>query len=108
MNQDLAIAYVNESYDIAAHQCLRTWLKARYPDLTPPEATPSHYNTAWSSHDLTSDAFLSVARALHARGENDPDVQASLGVLVYANGEFDKARDCFESALQMRPDVSFE
>lgn len=71
-----------------------------------PQHPPEHYNTAWSSHELTSEAFLEVARTLHARGESDPDVQAALGVLFYSNGDFDKAKDCFESALNSRPDVS--
>lgn len=104
--KDLAIAYVNEADDVSAHRCLRTWLRARHPDLTPPDGPATHYNIAWSSQELTSDAFLTVARALHARGENDPDLQASLGVLMYSNGEYEKATDCFESALQATPGVS--
>lgn len=66
---------------------------------------PTHYNAAWSSHELTSEAFLQVARTLHAQGKTDPDVQGALGVLFYSNTDFEKAKDCFESALHSRPDV---
>jgi len=101
---DLAISYTNESYDLASHYCLRQWLRSKYPTMDLPEHPPSSYKTPWSSHSLTSDAFISVARELHAQGKSDPDVQIGLGVLFYSNAEYEKARDCFETALQHRPD----
>ncbi|KAF9506187.1 hypothetical protein BS47DRAFT_1385656 [Hydnum rufescens UP504] len=100
---DLAISYTNESYDLAAHYSLRKWLRAKYPSAgsSEPATSPKIH---WSSHELTTDAFISVARDLHAKGQMDPDVQLGLGVLFYSSSEYDKAKDCFESALQSRPD----
>ncbi|KAH7108429.1 TPR-like protein [Auriculariales sp. MPI-PUGE-AT-0066] len=97
----LAIAYTNESYDRAAHHALLNWLVSRYPGTAIPADEPA---SPWASLDRAREAFLGVARGQHAAGAQvDPDLQAGLGVLFYSNGEFDRARDCFETALGARP-----
>lgn len=106
--QSLAISYTNESYDRASHATLVRWLIARYPDLVPENLKGSLPTSPWASHDRATEVFLAVARQQHARGQMDPDLQMGLGVLFYTNGEFDKAKDCFESALAVRPKVGSE
>ena len=86
---------------------LLRWLQARYSEYPIPSgAEESLKKSAWHSHDVVTDAFLTVARAQHAHGIIDPDVQIALGVLFYTNGNFDRAKDCFETALVERPGVS--
>jgi peroxin-5 len=101
----LAISYTNEAYDRGANALLLRWLRARYPEHpVPPETLASTRQSAWHSTPLVTDAFLSLARAQHAAaGEADADVQAALGALLYARGEYARAGECFGAALGARP-----
>lgn len=86
---------------------LLRWLHARFPDYPISEdAWKSLTGAGWHSHERVTEAFLGLAREQYARGEMDPDVQIALGVLFYASSEFDRAKDCFEAALTVRPKVS--
>ena len=86
---------------------LLRWLRARFPSLPIPQETVSAMSThsAWDTHNRITDLFLTLARAQHAEDTVDSEVQIGLGVLYYTNGEFGKAKDCFESALAVRPKV---
>ncbi|KAL0956345.1 hypothetical protein HGRIS_002495 [Hohenbuehelia grisea] len=101
----LAISYTNESYDRGSHSMLLRWVQAKYPDHPIPEETikAMKTNSTWDTHGRVMDVYLSLARVQHASGQMDPDVQTGLGVLLYTNGEYDRAKDCFESALSARP-----
>lgn len=100
----LAISFTNESLNRASHTMLMRWLRARFPDVQiPPEAEESLSSSSWHSHNVVTEAILNVARTQHTHHVIDPDVQLALGVLFYTNGAYDRAKDCFESALSVRP-----
>ncbi|EDR11864.1 uncharacterized protein LACBIDRAFT_313746 [Laccaria bicolor S238N-H82] len=101
----LAISFTNESYDRASHSMLLRWLRARFPTLVVPEETikAMSTNSAWDTHTRITELFLGLARSQHDQGVMDPDVQIGLGVLFYTNGEYDRAKDCFATALAARP-----
>ncbi|EGO00115.1 hypothetical protein SERLA73DRAFT_180560 [Serpula lacrymans var. lacrymans S7.3] len=101
----LAISYTNESYDRGSYTMLLRWLRARFPTYAIPEETGKAVasNSTWDSHGKLTDAFLGLARSQFSQGLVDPDVQIALGVLFYNTGEYDRAKDCFESALSGRP-----
>ncbi|KAK7035448.1 Peroxisomal membrane signal receptor PTS1 [Paramarasmius palmivorus] len=101
----LAISFTNEGLDRASHIMLLRWLRARYPDVHVPEETTQAIakNAAWDTHTRIIDLFLNLARQQHGQGIVDADVQIALGVLFYTNADFDRAKDCFEAALSVRP-----
>lgn len=84
---------------------LLRWLTARFPEHAPsPEETANILRQShWASRERVTDAFLAAARAQHAAGVIDADVQVGLGILFYTNGDFIRAQDCFGAALAVRP-----
>jgi peroxin-5 len=84
---------------------LLRWMRARFPSHTIPEETANavQNHSAWDVHNRVTEVFLNLARTQHNQGILDPEVQIALGVLFYTNSEFDRAKDCFESALSVLP-----
>lgn len=96
----LAVSYTNESYERASHNVLLRWLHARYPDVE----IPAEVSGPWGSRERAKEALLNAARIQHAQGATvDPELQAALGVLFYAESAYDRAQDCFETALSANP-----
>ena len=58
-------------------------------------------------HDLLEKMFLRIIESNISQNTIDSDVQSSLGVLLNLSGDYDKAIDCFETAIQIHPDVCF-
>ncbi|KAH9951527.1 peroxisome targeting signal receptor [Amylocystis lapponica] len=100
----LAVSFTNESYERASHTMLLRWLSARFPSQDVSEDVwKALSQSPWHSHERVTEVFLNLARDQYSRGEMDPEVQIGLGVLFYTNNNFDRAKDCFETALSVRP-----
>ncbi|OAX33288.1 TPR-like protein [Rhizopogon vinicolor AM-OR11-026] len=101
----LAISYTNESYDRAAYNMLLRWLHARFPDFPIPDETQQavSLHSTWDSHEKLTETFLALARHQYNQGIVDPETQIALGVLFYTTTDYERAKDCFESALSQRP-----
>ena len=113
----LAVSYTNESFQLQACQALENWLKhnPKYAHLMPSSmvggstSNPPQLNLVSSlvSADVfnrVQSSYLDAAR-LQPAADLDPDVQTGLGVLLNLSSDFDKAVDCFRSALVVRPNV---
>jgi peroxin-5 len=99
----LAVSYTNEGYEAKAYRSLERWLAAKYPQVTSPASLSAPADLGYTDraelHSGVTDSFIRAAQ-LSPDGEHmDPDVQVGLGVLFYGVEQFDKAIDCFQSAL---------
>ncbi|KAK9248262.1 hypothetical protein V1506DRAFT_468523 [Lipomyces tetrasporus] len=104
---NLAVSYINEGYENAAYATLERWIATKYPDIVaqargqPPQLSDVD---RFHLHDRVTELFLRAAQLSPEGMSMDGDVQVGLGVLFYGNEEYDKAVDCFNTALSVRPD----
>lgn len=102
----LAISYINEGYDNAAFATLERWISTKYPQVADkarqenPDITDEDRFTL---HKRVTELFIKAAQLSPTQANMDPDVQMGLGVLFYANEDFDKTIDCFKAALSIKP-----
>lgn len=99
----LAVSYTNEGYDSTAYRTLERWLSVKYPNIIGPPDLSSAADMGFTDraqlHERVTNLFLEAARLAPDGDHMDPDVQVGLGVLFYGAEEYDKAVDCFQSAL---------
>ncbi|XP_049867482.1 peroxisomal targeting signal 1 receptor [Pectinophora gossypiella] len=98
----LAAAYTNENLPKFAFISLLDWLKAsKYNDLLPNDIDPKKLDLK----DLESHVKMLFLRAAQINpSQIDPDVQNALGVMFNISQEYDKAVDCFRTALMVAND----
>ncbi|QWU88140.1 hypothetical protein CA3LBN_002405 [Candidozyma haemuli] len=103
----LAISYINEGYDNAAFATLERWIATTYPDIAEQarqENPTISDEDRFTLHKRVTELFIKAAQLSPEQANMNADVQMGLGVLFYANEDFDKTIDCFKAALSIRPD----
>lgn len=100
--KSLAISYINEGYDVSAFTMLNRWAETKYSNLLDSNEgiTISSEEERFALNSKIRRQFLQIANRLP---RVDPDVQLCLGLLYYADNEFDKTIDCFKAALNVNP-----
>lgn len=102
----LAISYINEGYDNAAFATLERWILTKYPqvaEMARQENPAISDEDRFTLHKRVTELFIKAAQLSPDHALMDPDVQMGLGVLFYANEDFDKTIDCFKAALLIKP-----
>ncbi|KAK8737694.1 hypothetical protein OTU49_004197 [Cherax quadricarinatus] len=108
----LATSYTNESYQTLACNSLKEWIRVNpeYNHSLPINDEAIHRKprlmaTTLAPRELIQEVQdLYIAAANQRPGENiDADVQCGLGVLFNLTGEYEKAIDCFNASLSVRP-----
>ncbi|KAK7016221.1 PEX5-related protein [Halocaridina rubra] len=107
----LATSYTNESYQTLACNSLKEWMRSNpeYSHLVPKEEgahrKPKVMASTLAPRELIQEVQdIYIAAANQRPSQNiDADVQCGLGVLFNLTGEYEKAVDCFQSALNARP-----
>lgn len=110
----LAVSYTNENERVLAYDAIDRWIDclsvreysreiSNYRDLFG-KLSPKFQIS--EKHDYLTGLLIRLAqsRAVKDGADVDADVQIGLGVLFNTSEEYDKAGDCFESALSVRPD----
>lgn len=102
----LAVSYINEGYDNAAFATLERWIETKYTQVTDKarSANPKiNDEDRYSLHKRVTELFIQAAQLSPSGANVDADVQMGLGVLFYANEDYDKTIDCFKAAIAVRP-----
>ncbi|XP_055858917.1 peroxisomal targeting signal 1 receptor [Episyrphus balteatus] len=105
----LAVSYTNESLQSQALKSLTTWLHChpKYSHLVPEHLLGPASNSLTSSlmrgPELKEIQHIFLEAVKQNPNEIDAEVQEALGVLFNLSSEFDKAVDCFQAALHVRP-----
>lgn len=106
----LAASYTNETYQTLACSALKEWLRSRddYSSLVTnaPEQQQKHLASTLASKALIDEVQSLYLSAANAAQNVDPQVQCGLGVLFNLVGEYDKAVDCFQAAINVAPEDS--
>ncbi|KIL65954.1 hypothetical protein M378DRAFT_76152 [Amanita muscaria Koide BX008] len=101
----LAISYSNDGNRTGAYDAISEWVhhNKKYKEPLAPPTNEDADASLGKRYEGLINCLISIARS-NANGEIDADIQIALAVLLNSNEEYDKAQDCFRTALALRPE----
>ncbi|KII92743.1 hypothetical protein PLICRDRAFT_172796 [Plicaturopsis crispa FD-325 SS-3] len=104
----LAVSYTNDGNRMHAYESINAWVgrNEKYASAVQEFRAQRPERTSAS----TSERFTHLIDCLIAMARSDPsgaidaDIQIALAVLLNTNEDYEKAQDCFRTALAVRPD----
>jgi peroxin-5 len=109
----LGISYTNDGNRQGTYDSISEWVNRneRYADAVSAFNASSHPQSevGMTSHENFQrliECLIAMARSdVVGAGEVDADIQIALAVLLNTNEDYEKAQDCFRTALAVRPEV---
>ncbi|KAM0750293.1 hypothetical protein T439DRAFT_326252 [Meredithblackwellia eburnea MCA 4105] len=108
----LAVSFTNENERASAYESVDKWVDSLAPRYAKEVDTyrdlfgrlpPANAGMS-GRHEYLTGLLIRLAQAGTEGAAVDADVQIALGVLFNTSEEYEKASDCFEAALSVRPD----
>ncbi|KIY74422.1 TPR-like protein [Cylindrobasidium torrendii FP15055 ss-10] len=104
----LAVSHTNDGDRSGTFTSVFEWAKRNqtYSTISQPSLSAVEGTGSWDTErsGKLMDSLMTMARAGMQEGVIDPDVQIALAVLFNSNEDYDKAQDCFKTALAVRPE----
>ena len=105
----LAISYTNDNNRLGTYDAIYEWVSQnnKYRDAVQGFRVSNQDTKQLSLGDRYGQlisCLITMARS-DMSGDVDADIQIALAVLLNTNEEYEKAQDCFRTALQVRPEV---
>ncbi|RDB25292.1 Peroxisomal targeting signal receptor [Hypsizygus marmoreus] len=104
----LAVSHTNEGNRIGTYDAIYQWVdrNGRYEPAVQQFHAQKPTNSSASIMERYTqliDTLITMARS-DTSGEVDADIQIALAVLLNSNEDYEKAQDCFRTALAVRPE----